>query len=74
MTILKNRDAVATAVNGAHLNDEQQHHLTDARAIIAAAMTILAGNLTGDHRSPTDMVATLLDKAAEDLRRVAEPA
>lgn len=58
----------------AAMTEEQTNHLTDARAIVAAAMTILAGNLTGDHRSPADMVAALLDKAAEDLRQVAQAA
>lgn len=56
------------------MTEQQQNHLTDARAILAAAMTILAPNLTGDHRSPSDMIATLLDKAAQDLRKAAEPA
>lgn len=56
------------------MTDQQTNHLTDARSIIAAALTILAGNLTGDHRSPADMVAALLDKAADDLRQVAEAA
>lgn len=74
MTKLKNHEADETAVNGAHLTDEQANHLTDARAILAAAMTILAGNVTGDHRSPADMIASLLSKVAEDLYMVAEPA
>lgn len=56
------------------MTDQQTNHLTDARAIIAAAMTIVEPNVTGDSRALADMLATLLDKAADDLRQVAEAA
>lgn len=54
------------------MTDEQQNQLADARALISAAMSLLARHQTGDHRQLPDMLATLLDKAAQDLEQVAE--
>lgn len=54
------------------MTEEQQNHLNDARTLISAAMSLLARNLTGDHRELPDMIAAILEKAAGDLKRTAE--
>lgn len=58
----------------AHMTDQQTNQLTNARAILAAALTIVEPNVTGDSRALADMLAVLLDKACDDLRQVAEAA
>ncbi len=49
------------------MTDKQANHLSDAQTLIAAALTLLSDEVTGDRRALPDMLQAILVKAAEDL-------
>jgi hypothetical protein len=53
------------------MTDQQQNHLRDARALIGAALAIVAERTADDPANLADQLEALLVKVSGDLREIA---